>query len=171
MSVSDDEGGKPAPSTSAERRGAAAEPDGGHGVPGGPQRGAGYGEEDPAGKDTEDAENAGDAKDAEESPSPSGAVSTGEPTPGGKPSKPATKPTPPQGGGSPAPTQQPTTQPPSEQPTPPASPTPQPSGTTDPPPASSAPEVHAGAMRAVEEPGPGHSGGDEPTASPQDSPA
>ncbi|MGW0702159.1 hypothetical protein ACWD0A_23150 [Streptomyces sp. NPDC002867] len=172
MSVGEDEGRKPAPSTSSERRGAAAEPDGGHGAPGGAQRPVGHGEEGRDGKDATADGEAGKGQDAEGSPSPSGAASGGaEPTPGGKkPAKPGTKPTPPHGGGTPPPTQQSPTLPPPQSPTPPASPTPQPSEPTDPPPASSAPEVHAGATRSVEHPG-SRRGGDEPTASPQDRPA
>ncbi|NWF30670.1 hypothetical protein HW130_31220 [Streptomyces sp. PKU-EA00015] len=165
MSVREDEGRKPAPSTSSEGRG--AEPDGGHGAPGGAQRPVGHGEEDRERKHATADDEAGKGRDAEGSPSPSGAASgEAEPTPGGKPAKPGAKPTPPHGGGSPPPPQQLPSLPPPQSPTPPASPTPQPSEPTDQPPASSAPEVHAGATRSVEHPG-SHRGGDEPAASPQ----
>ncbi|MBT2369460.1 hypothetical protein J7E88_30335 [Streptomyces sp. ISL-10] len=162
--MSDDAGRKPAPSISAER-GVAAEPDGGHGVPGGAQRGAAeHGRDGRDGKDAEEADAAGKEKGKRAE----GMPSTGaDPVPGGKPLKPGTRPTPPHGGGSPSPTQQHPTLPPSEPtPEPPTSPTPQPSEPTGQPSASSAPEVHVGARRAA-----GALGNGEPAASPQDRPA
>ncbi|MFJ8073341.1 hypothetical protein ACIQ7Q_05150 [Streptomyces sp. NPDC096176] len=159
--MSDEEGGKPAPSRSADRRGTVAEPDGGQVLPGSHGQRAGGGEgtsDDP------------DTKDGSTSPSPSGSASPGaEPTSAGQqPSTP--RPAPTRGGVPPSAPQPPTQPPPQEPPEPPAqSPPPPPSPSaepTDPPAASSAPEVHAGAMRVVEPSGPGA----EPAASAQVSP-
>ncbi|MEU0373972.1 hypothetical protein ABZ070_27685 [Streptomyces sp. NPDC006283] len=159
MSVSDEEGGKPAPSRSSDRRGTVVDPDGGQVLPGshGQQAGGGEGTSDDPG-----------TKDGSTSPSPSGSASPGAEPPGAgqQPSTPQ-PPAPTRGGVSPSAPQPPTQPPPQEPPEPPAqSPTPPPSPSaepTDPPAASSAPEVHAGAMRVVEPSGPGA----EPAASAQ----
>ncbi|MFF3326005.1 hypothetical protein [Streptomyces sp. NPDC002889] len=153
MSVSDDEGRKPAPSTSAERRGAAAEPDGGHGAPGGrPQGRGGKGDKDGRGKD--DPKASPSAKDS--------ASAEAKPTKGGKGPQSPAKPAPTGDGSSPS-VPEPSTPAPDVPSEPPPSSTPPAGEPTDQPSASSAPEVHAGALRLVREPGT-HT---EPVASPQ----
>ncbi|MGW3626285.1 hypothetical protein [Streptomyces sp. NPDC000880] len=152
MSVSDDEGGKPAPRATTDRRGAVAEPDGGRAAPGGRQAGGGQGEPGKAGKEGADGEGA--------SPSPSGSPKpAAKPTRGGQQPKPPGEPLPTGGGASPsAEPPQPT---PSEPPQ--VSPTPEPSEPSDPPSASSAPQVHAGAIQGADWEGTCT----EPVASPQ----
>ncbi|HET6359133.1 MAG TPA: hypothetical protein VFG16_33840, partial [Streptomyces sp.] len=66
MSVSDDEGGKPTPRSTADRNGTIADSDGGHAAPGGRHGGGGRdGSDTPGGKDA-------DGKGA--SPKPSASV-------------------------------------------------------------------------------------------------
>lgn len=153
MSVSDDEGGRPAPRTTTDRPGAVAEPDGGPAAAGGRQPGGGKGKPDKAGKEGADGEGA--------SLSPSGSAKPmAKPARGGQKPKPPQDPQPTGGGGSPS--EQPPPQPtPSEPPQ--VSPTPQPSEPTDQPSASSAPQVHAGAIQGVD----GQGMYTEPAASPQ----
>ncbi|MCX4824131.1 hypothetical protein OG883_30550 [Streptomyces sp. NBC_01142] len=157
MSVSDDEGKKPAPSSSTDRRGAVAEPDGGQAVSGGRQVRDAKG-----GSDKKSKKKAKDRPDASPSASGSGPAAA-KPTRGGQRPQPPKEPAPTRGGTSPS-VQPSVPQEPTE-PTepPPVSPTPQPSEPTDPPTASSAPEVHAGAMRLAD----GQGMLAEPTASPQ----
>ncbi|AVZ77538.1 hypothetical protein SLUN_18800 [Streptomyces lunaelactis] len=152
MSVSDDEGGKPAPRSSTDRRGAVAEPDGGRGVPGSGQHGSGRGGSDAKAEGGDEA-----------SPSPNGPASpSAQPPRGGQRPLPPHDPAP-NGGGAPpsVPPPAPPQPIPSEPPS--VSPSPQPSEPSDPPSASSAPEVHAGAMRVAD----GQGMLMEPTASPQ----
>ncbi|TQK45554.1 hypothetical protein FBY35_7128 [Streptomyces sp. SLBN-118] len=154
MSVSDDEGGKPAPRSTADRHGTAAEPDGGPAPGGRHADGVRDASDTPGGKGA-------DGKGASPKPSAS-AGPAANPTPGGAGPRPPGLPEPTRGGVSPSvPPQAPPQPSPSEPP--PASPTPPPSEPSDPPSASSAPQVHAGAMRAAE--WSGMQG--EPTASPQ----
>jgi hypothetical protein len=157
MSVSEDEGGKPAPSSSVDRRGSVAESDGGQAAGGRQARGG------KAGSDGKDTEGAQGKEGAEASPDPSGsAPAAAKPTGGGQRPHPP-NPSPTRGGASPA-EPPPAPNQPSEPPEPPpASPTPQPSEPTDPPSASSAPEVRAGALRRAD----GQDIEGEPTASPQ----
>jgi hypothetical protein len=138
MSVSDDEGGKPAPRTTTDRPGAVAEPDGERAAPGGRQAGGGQGEPDKADKEGADGKSA--------SPRPSGSAKpTAKPTQGGQKPKPPRDPQP--TGGQASPSEPPPPQPsPSEPPQ--VSPTPQPTEPSDQPSESSAPQVHAGARRA-----------------------
>ncbi|WP_327324597.1 hypothetical protein OG735_20275 [Streptomyces sp. NBC_01210] len=156
MSVSDDEGGKPAPHSSTGRRGTVSEPDGGHGVSGGGRQARG-------GRGGSDAKAGAGAK-ASASPNASAPPKAQPPRSGQRPQPPRDPgPT----GGGPVPSEQPPPQPtPSE--LPPESPTPQPSEPTDAPSASSAPEVHAEAMRMADGQGSMADGQCmEPTASPQ----
>ncbi|WP_240138419.1 hypothetical protein [Streptomyces sp. MUM 178J] len=176
MSVGDDDKGdaKPAPSTSVDQGGTAAEPDGGHGAPGGRRV---YTDHEHGGKSEKDEvaeeEEAQGEREATVSPSPSGP----EPSPPSEPGSGGEPPVPPKGepsptegddgGSTPSP---PPSQPPSEPAEPPSEPSPGPSPEpTDEPTASSAPEVHAGAMHPVDERGEGMRG--EPEASPQPGPA
>lgn len=150
MSVSDDEGRKPAPHSSTGRHGAVAEPDGGSGAPGGRQV-----------RGTHGGPGAKGGEGAKTSASPNGSVApTAQPPRGGQGPQPPRDPKP--TGGGPVPSEQPPPQPTPSEP-PPESPTPQPTEPTDPPPPSSAPEVRAGAMRLVDERGMCA----EPAASPQ----
>lgn len=144
MSVSDDEGTKPAPRTSADRDGAAAEPDGGQLLPGGHGRRGAVG--------GEGASDGPDDKGGSASPSPSGSAPADA-----KPMRPGRQPAAPQppvstgGGASPSAPPQSSATPPEESPEPPSeSPSPSESQPSDPPPASSAPEVHMGARRGAE---------------------
>lgn len=156
MSVSDDQGGKPAPGKSSDRPGAVAEPDGGEGVSGGRHADGGRN-----GSGT-----AGDKRDGPEaSPSaPGTAAPSAQPPSGGQQPRPPTGPDPTRGGSSPS-AQPSQPQPPVEpsEPPPVDPPTLPPSEPTDAPSASSAPEVHAGAMRLAD--GQGTLG--VPSASPQ----
>ncbi|WP_267245430.1 hypothetical protein [Streptomyces sp. PR69] len=175
MSVSDNDKGdaKPAPSTSLDQGGTAAEPDGGHGAPGGrrvhiDKQGA-KDEEDRA----EEKDETQGEKEAAVSPSPSGPEPSPPPEPGDggaqpKPSK--GEPSPTEGDDDGSPSSPPPSEPPSEPSEPPSEPSPGPSPEpTDEPPASSNPEVQAGAMHPADEQGDGMKG--EPEASPQPGPA
>lgn len=156
MSVSDDGGGKPAPSRSAAPRGGVTEPDGGRLLPGGQgqQAGGNKGSDDRPAEDGSASPVPSDSASADAKPSPTGRppASRPSPPPGGQPSASASQQPPPQ------PSQEPQ-EPPVDPPDPSASP----ADPTDPPSASSAPEVHAGAMRVVEQAGERP----EPTASPR----
>jgi hypothetical protein len=154
MSVSDDEGGKPPPRSTADRNGTVADSDGGHAAPGGRHAGGG--------RDGSDAPGGKDAPGKGASPGPSASVGpAAKATRGGPGPKPPGLSQPTRGGVSlsepPSPPQPSPSEPPPESPTPP------PSEPTDPPSASSAPEVRAGAMRAAER----WRMRGEPTASPQ----
>ncbi|WP_405501221.1 hypothetical protein OG501_21155 [Streptomyces niveus] len=166
MSVGNDEG-KPAPSRSAERRGAVAEPDGGTAADAGAGLPVdGRGEAGPKG-----AEHSGEHGDkgepgaARESGDPSAKPSKG---PDGKPLPPAPRPP----GGDVPPAEQPTRTPPppSEPPPPdpdPEPPTqPEPTGPQEPPSASPMADVRASALS----PGDGLGMRKEPAASPQTGP-
>jgi hypothetical protein len=158
MSVSDEGGAKPAPSSSAERRGTGAEPDGGHVLPGGPGRQAGGG-----GDSSRDVDGKGESA----SPASSGSASAGARPSEAAPPPSEPKPSAPPGDAGPsASAPQSSMPPPQESPEPPVeSPPPSPPQPSDPPSASSAPEVHAGAMRVVPA-----DGDAEPSASPQSRP-
>ncbi|MEV6397072.1 hypothetical protein AB0M39_20175 [Streptomyces sp. NPDC051907] len=161
MSVGDDEGKKPAPRSSADRRGVLEEADGGQSGQGvGRQaRTSGHGSDKPGKKG---------GKDAKGSASPSASAPAKAKPTGGGPRPQTPDPTPTNEG--PPPSVQPSEPEPTPSEPPPVSPTPQPSEPTDPPSASSAPEVHAGALRLVD--GQSRQGVEaEPTASPQVSPA
>ncbi|GGW46049.1 hypothetical protein [Streptomyces xantholiticus] len=144
MSVSDDEGRKPASSTSADRGGAAAEPDGGQVLPGGHGRRGEVGGEGASG--------GLDDKDRSASPSSSGSAPADAKRmrPGRQPAAPQ-PPVPTGGGASPPAPPQSSATPSEESPEPPSeSPSPSESQPSDPPSASSAPEVHMGPRRGAE---------------------
>lgn len=142
MSVSDDAGGKPAPSTSAEQRGTVAEPDGGQMVPGGHGRRQADGDETSS--------EAPDDKNTSASPGPSGSGSAhAEPTPTGH-RPPTTEPPAPTGGGASPSASESSEPPPQESSKPPTgSPSPTPTEPTAPPSASSESDVQGDGTRAA----------------------
>ncbi|WP_435610514.1 hypothetical protein [Streptomyces sp. C10-9-1] len=185
MSVGQDEGAPPAPSTStSEGPDEVQEAGADRGAPGG-QFPAGHGGGRPAVGDGDDPAEDGDGKGGENGadegedaapaeagapPGPSGSPTRGaSPRPGGGQGKPDTHPstTPPGPSAEPG---TPTPEPPSE---PPQEPEPEPSEPAEPtgqPSASSAPEVHGNALRTVADGEPEARFGPEPAASPQAGP-
>ncbi|MEV0779605.1 hypothetical protein ACIBLA_32720 [Streptomyces sp. NPDC050433] len=163
MSVGHDEG-KPAPSRSAEREGAVAEPDGGTAADAGaglPADGRGGARREDAGHPGEHGEK-GEPAGPEASGAPSAKPSKG---PDGKPLPPAPRPP----GGDVPPAEQPTrTPPPSEPPPPDPEPEPpaqpEPSGPPEPPPSAT---PTADVRTSARAPGDGAGMRKEPAASPQ----
>ncbi|MFJ1596039.1 hypothetical protein [Streptomyces sp. NPDC088261] len=164
MSVGAD-AGKPAPSRSAGRHGAAVAPDGGTGeAPGG--SGGEPGRTEPGGGDRVHADREGTAKEV--SPTPSSSHRPASPAPSkGVPPQPG-KPTPPPWN-EPQPTKEPTRPaPPPSDPPPPPPPSPEPQPEPDPEPTVLPSASPAANLRAVELfPGDGTGMRKMPTASPQ----